>query len=303
MGKRKTHEEYLAEVEVKNQHVVVLGVYDGASTPILHKCKYCGKEWAIRPSDVLNGKSCRECSCKRCGAYLRKSHAQYIEDLNKININIEPIEDYINTDTAILHKCKICGHIWSIKPNHTLSGHGCPMCGFRSSADIRRKTHKKYVEELSGINQNIEVLEEYINSKTSILHKCKVCEHEWSIDPLHTLRGQGCPVCNQSHGEREISQWLKTYSIHYIPQYKFEDCRDKLELPFDFYIPESNICIEYDGLQHFEPIDLFGGEESLKITRQHDYIKTNYCKENKITLIRIAYNQSVAEELNKFLLI
>ncbi len=303
MGKRKTHKEYLAEVETKNQHVVVLGIYIGASTPILHKCKYCGKEWFIRPSDVLNGKGCRECSCKRYGDYVRKSQTKYIEDLNKININIEPIEDYINTDTAILHKCKICCHTWSIKPNHTLAGHGCPMCGFKNSADARRKSHEKYVEELSCINQNIVVLGEYINSKTSILHKCKVCGHEWPIDPIHTLRGQGCPVCNQSHGEREISQWLQAHFVNYIPQYKFKDCRDKLELPFDFYIPEFNICIEYDGLQHFEPIDWFGGEESLKVTQYHDNIKTNYCKKNKITLIRVAYNQSIAEELNKFLLI
>lgn len=232
----KSHEQYLTEVERLNPHVVVLGVYTGASVAILHKCKYCGKEWNIRPSDVLNGKSCRECSCQRFGQRMRKSHQQYVGDLLKINIDIEPVGDYINTDTAILHKCKVCGHIWPIKPNHTLAGHGCP-------------------------------------------------------------------VCNQSRGEREISGWLDESHIKYIPQHKFSDCRDKLPLPFDFYLPQENICIEYDGLQHFEPIDWFGGEESLKITQYHDNIKTNYCKENKITLIRIAYNQSVIEELNKILLI
>lgn len=232
----KPHEQYLLEVSIKNQHIIVLGRYAGASTPILHKCKYCGKEWPICPSDVLRGKGCRECSCKRWGLKARKTHLQYEEDLHKINPHIEPIEDYINTDTVILHKCKVCEHIWPIKPNHTLAGHGCP-------------------------------------------------------------------VCDQSHGEREITQWLKNHFIDYIPQYKFNDCRDKLPLPFDFYLPEYNMCVEYDGLQHFEPIDWFGGEESLKATQYHDNIKTNYCKEKKITLIRIAYNQSVAEELNKFLLI
>lgn len=303
MGRRKTHDEYIDEVKVKNKHVIVLEIYAGASIPILHKCKYCGKEWLIRPSDILKGKGCRECSCKRCGERLRKSHSQYVDELSEINTNIIPIEDYINTDTAILHKCKVCGHIWSIKPNHTLSGHGCPMCGFKNNADAKRKTHDDYVKELLIINSDVEVLEEYVNYNTRILHKCKICGYEWPIDPGHTLRGQGCPICNQSHGEREISQWLRNHLIDHIPQYKFEDCRDKLELPFDFYIPEFNICIEYDGLQHFEPIDLFGGEESLKITQQHDNIKTNYCKENQIVLIRIAYNQNISEELNKFLLI
>ena len=89
----KTHQQYLDEVELLNAHVIVLGVYIGASIPILHKCKYCNKEWYIRPSDVLNGKSCRECSCKRFGQKNKKSHQQYVDDLLKVNIDIKPIED------------------------------------------------------------------------------------------------------------------------------------------------------------------------------------------------------------------
>lgn len=299
----KSHEQYLADVDNKNPHIIVLGNYINALTPILHKCKYCGKEWEICPSDVLVGKSCRECSCKRYGDRVRKSHKQYVNDLLKINPNIEPIENYINTDTAILHKCKICEHEWSIKPNHTLLGHGCPMCSFKNLADAKRKPHDEYVRELSAINQSIEVVGKYINNNTRILHRCKACEHMWLIDPGHTLRGQSCPVCNQSRGEREVSQWLNNHLIEYIPQYKFDDCKDKSKLPFDFYLPKYNSCIEYDGLQHFEPVDWFGGEESLKITKSHDSIKTNYCKDNNIPLLRIAYNQNIIEELEKFLLI
>jgi predicted nucleic acid-binding Zn-ribbon protein len=299
----KSHEQYVIEAADKNPHVIVLEKYINATTPILHKCVYCEKEWHICPSDVLAGKGCRECSCERSGLYRRKSHQQYINDLAAVNSDIEPIEEYINTDTAILHRCKVCEHIWSIKPNHTLSGHGCPLCGFKYNADLRRKPHDEYVQELSIVNQDIEVVEEYVNFNTRILHKCKACGHIWPIDPSHTLRGQGCPICNQSHGEREIAQWLDRHLIEHIPQYKFDDCRDKSRLPFDFYLPDRNMCIEYDGLQHFEPIDWFGGEKSFKITQHHDNIKTNYCKDNNIALLRIAYNQNVIEQLNKFLLI
>ena len=78
-------------------------------------------------------------------------------------------------------------------------------------------------------------------------------------------------------------------NIPYIRQYRFNDCRDKNQLPFDFYLPKHKICIEYDGEQHFESIEHFGGDERLEDTQLKDKIKTKYCKRHKIRLIRIPY--------------
>lgn len=303
MGKKKTHEQYLAEVNIKNPHVIVLEKYIGASTPILHKCQYCEKEWLIRPSDVLNGKACRECSCKRSGLQRRKSHQQYLDDLAMVNIDIEPIEDYINTDTIILHRCKICGHIWPIKPNHTLSGHGCPMCGFKLNADSKRKSQEQYIQELFYVNPDIEVIGEYINYTTPLLHRCKKCGNEWEAKPIHTMRGHGCTSCNESHGERGVSQWLNGNNVKYIPQCKFDDCRDINPLPFDFYLPKCNMCIEYQGRQHYDPIEFFGGQAYLEYVQYHDKIKSDYCTTNNIQLICIPYWEDIDEYLNKILLI
>lgn len=299
----KSHEQYLKEVVEKNPHVLVLGTYIGANKRILHKCKYCGKEWFICPSDILEEKSCRECACKRFGAKVRKLHTQYVDELFNINPNIEPIEDYINTDTSILHRCKICRHIWSIKPNHTLRGHGCPICGFKSMADSKRKPQEQYIQELFYVNPSIEVIGEYVNYTTPLLHRCKKCGNEWEAKPMHTMRGHGCTSCNESHGERGISVWLDNNMIEYIPQYRFDDCRDRYPLPFDFYLPQHNICIEYNGRQHYESIDFFGGEDAFKVRQQHDNIKKNYCQNNDISLLCISYQQDIKEELNKFLLI
>lgn len=81
---------------------------------------------------------------------------------------------------------------------------------------------------------------------------------------------------------------------------KFEDCKDKKPLPFDFYLPNNVICIEYDGEQHTKPIDYFGGIESYECTVRHDKMKNEYCKNNGISLLRIPYNKNVEEELNNF---
>lgn len=298
MGKKRIHDEYVLLVGIDNPNIEVVGEYINNRTSILHKCKIDGHIWSARPYSILSGKG-----CPMCAGNVKKTHQQYVQDLMLVNANINPIEEYINTDTPILHQCKICKHIWVIKPNHTLNGHGCPMCGFESSADNKRKPQEEYVQELLYVNPNIEVVGKYINYITPLLHRCKKCGNEWDAKPCHTMRGHGCLVCNESHGERSISQWLDDNNIEYESQYRFEDCRNKYPLPFDFYLPQHNICIEYNGRQHYESIDFFGGEDAFKIRQQHDKIKKNYCQSNDIDLLCISYQQDIEEKLNKFLLI
>ena len=79
-------------------------------------------------------------------------------------------------------------------------------------------------------------------------------------------------------------------------QKKFQDCKVKKSLPFDFYLPKYNCCIEVDGQQHYEAISFEKlneeeKKEQLKHRQEYDNIKTQYCKDNNIKLIRIKYNQ------------
>ena len=96
-----------------------------------------------------------------------------------------------------------------------------------------------------------------------------------------------CVLCPK--GEVAIYEWLKNKSIEFAQQKKFDDCKDKHRLPFDFYIPSMNTIIEYDGIQHYKPISQFGGDSALAYTQRHDSIKTKYCEDNEINLIRIPY--------------
>jgi len=117
----------------------------------------------------------------------------------------------------------------------------------------------------------------------------------------HLSKKSGCPKCKLSKGELKIEEFLKSKKIEYIPQYKFDDCKYIRDLVFDFYLPKENICIEYDGILHFKCVDFFGGEDNLTKTKIRDKIKTQYCKINKINLIRIKFNQfdNIDEILNK----
>ena len=104
-----------------------------------------------------------------------------------------------------------------------------------------------------------------------------------------------------SIGEKNIKSYLEKNKIKYIQQHGFDTCKRINKLSFDFYLPEHGTCIEFDGIQHFEPIKRFGGEKEFKNNQERDNCKNIWCKENNIKLIRIKYNQisEISEVLNK----
>lgn len=367
MSKKKTHDEYIKEVSIINPNIEVLGEYTDAKTKILHKCKIDGCEWYVTPNNVLRGHGCPECGkksisqklqkthneyiediakinpnievlgkyvnnhtnilhrckidnhewmakpaniltgygCPKCGGTIKKTYNEYVDELKIINPNIEVLENYVGRQIKILHRCKIDGYEWNAAPSHILNGTGCPICGRMSQIQKRRKTHEEYVKHVAIINSDIEVVGEYVNSQTKIFHRCKLCNHEWEIVPNNILNGQGCPKCNISHGENGVAKYLNQYNISYISQYKFDNCRNKKSLPFDFYLPDYNICIEYDGIQHFKPVDFAGRGESwankiFERTQYNDEIKNKYCKNNNIILLRIRYDDNIEDVLSNF---
>ena len=211
--------------------------------------------------------------------------------MKKINEDIEILEEYKGTHKKIKCKCKIDGYEWETTPNTLLNGHGCPKC----VGKIKNKTTEYFINELKEINDDIEIIGEYKGNNIKIKCKCKKDNFEWETTPSSLLSGTGCPKCSESKGEKRVAKYLDSKNIDYERQYKFDYCRSKKELPFDFYIPSLNIAIEYDGEDHYmifkrnknesyeEAIDRFIGR------KVKDTIKTIYCKENNIKLIRIPY--------------
>lgn len=99
----------------------------------------------------------------------------------------------------------------------------------------------------------------------------------------------GCPYCNMSKGEKEIKKILERWDIKYIPQKTFDDCKDIFCLKFDFYLPNSNTCIEYQGKQHYYDLGIPSREKDIRKTWEHDNIKKEYCKNKNIHYIEIPY--------------
>ena len=289
----KPYDQYQEELNSKFPTIKCIGNYKNFTTSVLHKCMVCNYEWSPVPVDLLKG-----VGCPRCTHHLKRDEEYYVEELKRINPQIELIGNFINMNTPILHRCKIHDHYWNVIPSSIVSGTGCPLCGKEKSALSRKKTSEYFKNELKIVNPDVICIGEYYNSKTKIKVKCLKCGHIWEALPSNLLRGSGCPKCNKSNGETTIYNWLINNDIDFIPQKKFDGCKDKRLLPFDFYIPSKNIAIEYDGKQHSQPIDWFGGLEGFKYIKRHDQIKTQYCKNNDIKLFRITYEDNIQEKLN-----
>ena len=270
-------------------------VYESATSFVTIICEVHG-EFKQRPNNHLSGQICKKCS----------TNVPKLDSvINKLNYIHNSKYDYSklkfkNRQSLIDIICKEHGE-FSIKLSYHLSGTGCAKCvhdKLRSNTDeFIKKSMDKHLDMYDYS------LVDYKRNKNKVSIICR--KHgEFSQRPNDHLKGSGCPICKSSKGEIKILNFLDDNKIKYVTQYKFKDCRNKLPLPFDFYLPELNTCIEYDGILHFKSIDIFGGEYALENTINNDKIKTQYCLDNNINLIRIAYTEfnKIEKKLNLLIL-
>jgi len=189
--------------------------------------------------------------------------------------------------------CPMHGVFKQLPSNH-ISGAGCLKC----KEDNEKLKINEITVRSKAIHGNIYdySLVDYKNSKDKVNIICRTHGVFKQSIECH-LRGQGCPKCKSSHGERKIRMVLEKLGIFFEEQKFFKDCinlKTKRKLPFDFFIKTHNICIEFDGIQHYKSKS-FGEKDKkrkqknfLKI-QENDKIKNLYCKKNSINLLRIKY--------------
>ena len=144
-------------------------------------------------------------------------------------------------------------------------------------------------------------------SNGSVIWLCKCdCGNFTEVSVGQLMRGHtlSCGCRHQSKWEMFINNYLISLNITFQTQKRFKDCKNRKQtdmLPFDFYLPDYNICIEYDGEQHFHPMQMWGGYEKFIINQENDSIKDEYCKKHNITLLRLPYTLSKEDIKNEIL--
>jgi hypothetical protein len=261
--------------------------YMGTDEKVIIICPNHG-EFEQTPHNHKLGQNCPKCNGKNLKTddiikEFEKIHGDKY-DYSKVN--------YINSSTKINIICPEHGEFKQTPNNHKM-GQGCAKCNGNFLKDIKTLlTEFKTVHDDKYDYSNVI----YKNAHTKINIICP--EHgEFKQTPNNHRLGNGCPVCNESKGERAIRSWLDKNNIVYIPQHKFDDCKNVLALPFDFYLPKLNTCIEYNGIQHYKVVEYFGGVEGLKQRKINDKIKMEYCNNNNIPFLIIKYNDNILEKL------
>ena len=172
----------------------------------------------------------------------------------------------------------------------------CPECSQKENNIRIANIGKEMVKDLTGQKfGKLTVLHmtEKREGRSVIWHCLCDCGNEVDVCMSKIQNGhtQSCG-CLKSKGEQLIGEILRENNINYESQKIFKDCtnpEDTCSLKFDFYLPDYNCCIEYDGEQHFKSIDFYGGEEKFKRTQLLDSIKNQYCIDHNIRMIRIPY--------------
>lgn len=320
----KTNKEWYKQKGYTNIHkgeTVLINAEDltpGSHVKVQVKCDYCGKIIDVVWKDYVsrnNGKyACKNCKLKKASetTLRQRQDLLYSRALAFCNIKgyelLTTKENIQDSNTYVKYNCPRHGE-HSARIYALVLGHGCMECQYEENA-LKSRHPSNYVESVFN-DYGVALInkEEYLKWDLKNLRAiCPECGKEFltSFGAFIKHHGQCCPECSasESRGEREIRHVLENNYIDFKQEYSFVDCRDKNPLPFDFYLPNYNILIEYQGVQHYDVIERFGGLKGFILRQKHDKIKLEYCLLSGITLITIPYwefnniEQILNQELN-----
>ena len=256
-------------------------IYRKNDNKIIIICKEHG-EFEQTPNSHKSGGGCPE-----CGGSKKQTTDIFIEKSFEVHGNKYDYSkvDYVRDTDKVTIICKEHGE-FEQKPNKHKSGHGCPVC------NSGVKTTEQFIDKVFGVHGNKYDYSEvvYISAKSKVDIICK--EHgKFRQTPDIHYKGNGCPHCSSSRGENKILLFLNNNNIKYDFQKTFDGMVYISKLRCDFYLPDHNLVIEYNGRQHYKPVNYFGGEEGFLLTQERDKIKADYLKENNIDLLIIPYTE------------
>ncbi len=260
-------------------------------------CVSCNLEWYPRIGHLLKG-----FGCPNCRKIKMEDFDKRVETIFKGKyIRIGEYNLGWVARKKIKMKCLVCNNEQQQLAHHILEGHGCWKCMRTNLIDNQRITIEEFISRSKEINGNhkydYSLIDKIENQKHKITLICNVHGKFNQSVSDHLYNKSGCPKCRESKGEKQIRIYLENNNIAYEIRKKFKGCCYKKPLYFDFYLPNHNMCIEYDGEQHFTGMrrinkKTFTPEETetqLKIYKIRDEIKNEYCISNNIRLLRIDY--------------
>lgn len=302
VGKKRNPVQFLEDISKNTNYV-----YDILEVTIINtkqkatvRCKTCNDVKQKVVSSLIKGNGCRKCTSKELGKKQAKTQEQFEKEVKEAtNGEYTVLGKYKNTSTYIKVRHEECGIEYEVRPDSFLRGSRCVQCTYDSYREKYLLTTEEYSEKVHELSDGeYRVIGEYTGVFNKLKMKHLLCSYEYMVTPHQFNRGRRCPKCNLSKGEKLIDRVLKGVGVEYESQKYFKGFGG---YSYDFYLPNVNVLIEYQGVQHYRPVDLFGGEKRFEIQKRNDDIKRKYAKEHGYVLVEIPYTVTTKEEVLSYI--
>lgn len=271
----------------------------------------CGRYFSITPNKHWKGQGCNLKGCKY-NSYTNKQVLVIFRDIHGDTYIYKDIYRNMN-DKNYTITCKIHGN-FKCSPSRHKQGQGCPKCGIIKMSNSLRHSLKQVINDLKKCDiyneYDLSLITKY-KKDIPVMFIHKKCETMFSMTVGNFKQGHRCSNCKSSKGENLILNHLVNdldlkQHTDFFTQFKFLKCKNIKSLPFDFYVSKKSVndnvlLIEYDGIQHYEIVDFFGGIDKFIERANNDKKKNQFAKKYKIHLIRVPYWIKTQKKINEFI--
>jgi len=270
--------------------------YLNNNTNIIITCPDHG-DFKQTPNNHFEGKGCNACGRLSTISKQRYDISEFIQKANIVHdhyYNYSKVQ-YDGAFTKVRIICPKHGEFMQSPGGH-LNGKRCSKCANKAAALKITRTKKEFVTQANEVHGNLYDYSnvKYKNNLSKVTIIC-VKHGSFSQTPKDHLAGCGCPLCKESRGEKNVRLWLERNNIKFLVQWGDHDCILNFRVArFDFYLPDFEMLIEFDGVQHFEPVR-FGGMSDKK-AREHyerqkivDELKDAWAAKNNFKMVRVSY--------------
>jgi len=284
MSKKLTTEEFVQKARAVhgNKYDYSNIVYINAVTKIKIKCFMHGNFKQL-PYVHLKGSGCTKCENDKkkstTNEFIKKAKNTHGDKYDYSQVN------YKSAHAKVKIICPKHGEFEQVANLH-IRGHECMQCSVKKRSTLRAKDLKNFIRDAKKIHSDkydysISI---YKNSATKLKILCK--KHGvFEQRPADHLKGCGCPKCKSSKGEIKIFNIFVKNNINFKSEHHLKNCNYKKKLFFDFYAIDTKCCLEINGIQHFKPVEFFGGTKVFEDNLKRDSIKENFCLRHKLPLI------------------
>lgn len=292
-------DQFIQKLQQSNPTIKLISPYTKSSDRMQFKCIKCGHIWKTGGTHLIgnNPNGCPNCAKVRMLPTLKLgpesikiSKEEFAQRVHQAYPKWHLLSEYQSQGNQVIIKCEH-DHIFKAWPQQLWRKHvKCNDCDY-----LARKNNA--LKQLAKRHPGYKMLSKFINTSHKAEFMCNK-GHKFIANTDSVLRATGCPECNiKSYGEEDIKKYFKKHDIKYLSPFKPATCLDKGRLHYDFKV--GNILIEYQGQQHYRPVDYFGGIKQFELQQRHDQIKREWAKNNGYREIEIKYNQDVHEVLDK----